>query len=144
MEVKWIGNLAIWLSIVCIVAWCDRAFAAEEFIPGELIIGFASTADRDTFVQRGECVLLDVTAGGEKPAGVNFEIVGRVSLRLKIKFSSNLESRLQDDPASELQILEEVAEQLKAKFKTIRYAHPNWIAVPVPLNQVDRLTQCSP
>ena len=133
------ANLISRLMLICALAFVSVAHAPaqvgvsrpptlEDFVPAELIIGFEAPEYRDTFIDRIECIGQSILAGGEPPAALSSRPIGMVSLILRINFAANVEMRLRDDPVAELEVLEQIARQLKARDGKIKYAYPNWAA----------------
>jgi len=100
---------------------------APPFVPGELLIGFASGADREALVNQLDATRERLRAGGEAPAGLSVVRRSGSALKLRIEFPENIKVRLRSNPDAELDLLQEVARQLKASNPNVRYAHPNWI-----------------
>ena len=98
---------------------------AREFVPGDLMIGFASEQDREAAAKKLREKKLGVR--GEKAAGVHVETVGPTGLLLHIELPESLKPRDSWQSASELSLLEEIANKLKASNPSVVYAHPNWI-----------------
>jgi serine protease len=96
-------------------------------VPGEILIGFASGADRDALINQLEATRQRLRAGGETPAGLNAVRRSGSAMKLKIEFPENIKVRLRSDPKAELALLQEIARQLKASNPNVKYAHPNWL-----------------
>jgi serine protease len=96
-------------------------------VPGEILIGFASGADRDALISQLETTRQRLRAGGETPAGLNAVRRSGAAMKLKIEFPDSIKTRLRSDPNAELALLQEIARQLKANNPNVRYAHPNWL-----------------
>jgi serine protease len=111
------------------LAGAGRALAqdAEEFVPGELLVGLDSELDRDTLIGQLERTRSNLRAGGEAPAALIPERNGEATLKLKVEFQTATQSRLRTNPSAELQLLEQVADQIKTSNPKVQYAHPNWI-----------------
>jgi subtilisin family serine protease len=99
----------------------------QPHVPGELLIGFDSDADRDQLIQRLGETKDRLRARGEPPAAVIVERQSGSALKLTIEFPEHVKSRLRTNPEDELPMLEDLARQLKANDSNIKYAHPNWI-----------------
>ncbi len=96
-------------------------------VPGEILIGFTSGADRDALLNQLEATRQRLRAAGETPAGLNAVRRSGSALKLKIEFPENIKVRLRANPSAELTLLQEIARQLKAQNPNIKYAHPNWL-----------------
>jgi len=96
-------------------------------VPGEILIGFTSNAERDALLNQLETTRQRLRAAGEAPAGLNAVRRSGSALKLKIEFPETIKVRLRGNPAAELALLQEIARQLKMQNPNIRYAHPNWL-----------------
>jgi serine protease len=93
------------------------------FTPGELIVGFESQEHRQQLKQK----LTDaVTLRGERADSVQAEDVGDTALRIRIEPGPRVRGATRNDPAAELQVLQEKAKEFRDADPRIRYAHPNW------------------
>jgi serine protease len=104
------------------------------FAPGELIVGYGSQNDRDQALKELNSSKDNVSVRGERAGNVEYQAVGGRSLKLRMDLPVRMRGQTDQQPGLELQVLKETAEQLKARDKRIKYAHPNWILGinPVP------------
>src|SRR5262249_22149938 len=96
------------------------------FVPGQLVIRFDNDQDREALINRLGETRDVLRAGGERPGGLTVENVGNSSLVLKIEFSDNVKVRLRNNPQAELDILFELARQIKPNNPSVISAKPNW------------------
>src|SRR3954471_13355188 len=92
-----------------LVAASAEPVLAQPHVPGEILIGFASGADRDALLNQLEAMRQRLRAGGETPAGLNAVRRTGSAMKLKIEFPESIKSRLRADPGAELALLQEIA-----------------------------------
>src|SRR5579871_12330 len=131
-----IGLTGTWLLQVFV----DRAFAqanaTQQFVPGELIVGYKSPQDRDDAIKDiRDTKSKSLRVRGAVPDSVNVKKIGETSLQVHIDFPKETQRSVRDNPASEYTVLEEVAKQLKDNDPRVKYAHPNWIMTIEPPTQ---------
>jgi len=108
-------------------ASAQSAGSQQQFVPGELIVGFNSDADRSSFARSAVDIGRKLRIGGERPDAIDVKTIGANAVIVKVKLSAGMRSRIRNDPNSELGALQEAAWQIKAGNPRVRYAHPNWI-----------------
>lgn len=117
-----------------------RAQAPEEFVPGELLVGYKTMSDRDEAAQaltaQREAFLLP---GGETAAEMTVEPLSGSALKLRIELPPSMRAAAKEGSAEELRLLQETAEKLRQADERIIYAHPNWIVgiPPQPVPEFD-------
>jgi hypothetical protein len=109
----------------------------EDFVPGELLVGVSAPQDRDVLVRRLEQDRPGYRTGGDHLAGLTIKTLGSSALKLQVLFSDTVKDRLRENPGAELELLEDLARQIKANNPDVRYAHPNWIT---RIDPVERLS----
>jgi subtilisin family serine protease len=98
-----------------------------DFVPGELIVGYYTDQDVQDAKQKIANAADDVRVRGNRPAGIRVEEHGGASLVLHIEFPDSLRQATRGDPASELALLQELAQQIKQNDSRVKYAQPNYI-----------------
>ena len=124
--------LALLLTEQLPTAHAQSAKASQNFVPGELIVGYKSEQDRDS-------ALNDIRSGegklrGPGGSGVQAEELGETGLKLSFDFSGITRGPSENSP-SDLALLQGIAKSLRESDNRVKYAHPNWI-----LNIEPRLT----
>jgi len=127
----------------------ERALAQNPrtppHVPGQLLIGFESSADREALLNQLDQTKEGIRANGERPSDVVVERRGENAVIIKIEYPANMRERLRGDPDAELAVLREIAGQLKASNSKITYAHPNWIRdLSPPGPRTDRPLKTAP
>src|SRR5262249_6937703 len=105
-------------------------------VPGELVVGLASQADREALVNRLDATRRGLRAAGEAPARLTVTRTGPSELKVTVEFPQNVRRGLVNNPGAELEYLQEIARQLKASNPNVEYAHPNWIVNVDPLEEI--------
>jgi hypothetical protein len=123
------------LSCVAVRSASAQVPEGGEFVPGQILIGTDTTADRDSLARRLEQSQRNYRAGNDSLAGLTVEKSGNSSLRLKVQFSDTVKGRVRGNPNAELGLLQDLADQIRSNNPNIRYAHPNWIVRVDPVEQ---------
>src|SRR5262249_60958295 len=114
----------------------DQAFSQSPGtaspVPGQLLIGFQSSADRESLLNQLDQAKEGIRAGGERPSDVVVARRGESGMIIKIEYPANLRERMRGDPNAELAVLREIAGQLKAANNKIAAATPNSTRRPKP------------
>jgi hypothetical protein len=104
-------------------------FAAEpKFEPGELLIGYMTSNDRDRAIKKLAGAKDALRVRGERLEGVEAQPIAGNAVKLRLTFSAHVLSARRNNPSEEVADLQEVAKQLKETDPSVQYAHPNWIA----------------
>lgn len=116
--------LALLLTEPLPAAYAQSAKASQNFVPGELIVGYKSEQDRDS-------ALNDIRSGegklrGPDGSGVQAEELGETGLKLSFDFSGITRGPNENSP-SDLALLQGIAKSLRESDNRVKYAHPNWI-----------------
>ena len=122
---------AIYLvSFATLLAFAPPIAMADQsnFQPGELLVGYSNSVDRDHAAQNLSHSKDLLQVRGDKLEDVQVQPVGDKALRLVLRFPYKVRSATRDNPADQLALLIDVARQLKDNDGSIRYAHPNWVA----------------
>jgi hypothetical protein len=105
------------------------SFAAEpKFEPGELLIGYMTSNDRDRAIKKLAGAKDALRVRGERLEGVEAQPIAGNAVKLRLTFSAHVLSARRNNPSEEVADLQEVAKQLKETDPSVQYAHPNWIA----------------
>jgi subtilisin family serine protease len=112
------------------------------FVPGELLVGYGSQVERNKAAQEFNHTSDSAGVRGKAAAGLQVQSIGNTSLKLRIDLP-NVRGRSSD----ELEVLNEIATDLKSRDKSVKYAHPNWIVtvdelpprVPMDLTSLDAM-----
>jgi subtilisin family serine protease len=138
-------NTIVLIGAVLAQACANHAVAQSQqpsFEPGELLVGYDSRQGRDQALQ--EFNSRDaVKVRGESSGRVEVQSIGDTSLKLRIDLPNKVRGKTSD----ELEVLKEIAAELKDRDKRVKYAHPNWIVtvdelpprVPMDLTPLDRM-----
>lgn len=100
--------------------------AQQQFVPGELIVGYKSAQDRKSAlkdIEASKGSLRGLNNGG----GVQAQEIGGTALKLRFNFSEETARSIQGNRASELSLLKDWAKSLREGDGRVKYAHPNWI-----------------
>jgi subtilisin family serine protease len=109
----------------------------RAFEPNELIVGYRTQEDRGKAVSDLSSVRDGLKVRGQAAESVEAQPTGRTAVRLHLSFPLEIQAQSVSDPNAELQILQEVASQIKARDDRVEYVHPNWILrVPLPFADV--------
>jgi hypothetical protein len=119
----------VYLALVFVIGTVVSSVAAEpRFQPGELLVGYATSNDRDTALKRLSGAKDVLRVRGERLVGVEFEPIADKAVKLHLTFPAPVLSVTHNNPSEEIAVLQDVAKQIKDADKTVQYAHPNWIA----------------
>jgi len=124
---RWICFVVAALTVVPAEQAFSQTPGTASHVPGQLLIGFQSPADRESLLNQLDQAKEGIRAGGERPSDVVVARRGESGMIIKIEYPANLRERMRGDPNAELAVLREIAGQLKASNNKITYAHPNWI-----------------
>jgi subtilisin family serine protease len=117
------------LAGLCFAEMADVALAqqrARDFVPGELIVGYASPADADAALREAGASQGAPSLRGLPALAIEAKKSSESSLKLHIDFSASAMSRFQSQPTSELRLLQDIADRLKRQNPRVVYAYPNW------------------
>jgi subtilisin family serine protease len=107
-----------------------QAQEPRNFVPGELLVGYTTEADRDDAAQALSARKRSfVLPGGGKAKDLTIEPLGGAALLVRIELPRSRKVAKRD-PAAELKLLEQTAANLRQADARITYAHPNWI-IPI-------------
>jgi subtilisin family serine protease len=121
------GLLAIGSSPSFIGRAHAQATPGMAFVPGELIVGYYTEQDVQDAKQKIANATDDVRVRGNRPAGIQVEEHGGASLVIHIEFPESIRQATRGNPASELALLQELAQQIKQNDSRVKYAQPNYI-----------------
>jgi serine protease len=99
---------------------------ARDFVPGELIVGYASPEDAAAALREAGASQNANSLRGLPALGIEAKKSGESSLKLHIDFSATARSGFQSQPASELRMLQDIADRLRRQNGRVVYAYPNW------------------
>ncbi len=113
-----------------IPAHAQSAKAQQDFVPGELIVGYKSEQDRNSALSdiQSEKGKLRGPGGG----GVQAEEIGETTLKITFDFSGTTRGPNENSP-SDLALLQGIAKSLRESDNRVKYAHPNWIMTVDPV-----------
>jgi subtilisin family serine protease len=116
------------LFAAAIPAGCaDAQELQQEFVPGELIVGYRKAQDRERALVSSSLDAGDLQVRGLALPDVQTTPIGDRALKLRLRMPAGLGRTIEESPANELAALRDVAAQIKAKDSGVRYAHPNWV-----------------
>jgi hypothetical protein len=123
----------VYLALVFVLGTVVPSVAAEpRFEPGELLVGYATSSDRDTALKRLSGAKDVLRVRGERPIGVEVEPIADKAVKLHLTFPAPVLNVTHNNPSEEIAVLQDVAKQIKDADHTVQYAHPNWIAEMKP------------
>lgn len=121
----YIWSLAVLLFLGIVVP----AFAAEQkFEPGELVIGYATSNDRDIAMKKLNGAKDIPRVRGERLDALEAKPIAENAIKVRLTLPERVLSATRNNPSEELAVLQDVAKQLRENDPSVRYAHPNWIA----------------
>jgi serine protease len=127
LRTAFMGLIGLWLLQVL----ADDAYAQDNslqrFVPGELIIGYNSSQERDDAIRNINEKKDTFRVRGANPVNTQVKKVGENGLVLRLDFPEAVKRGTRSNPVSEYSLLEEAAKQLKESDPRVKYAHPNWI-----------------
>lgn len=103
------------------------------FVPGELIVGYKSQSDRDNAVESLKAGQNNPTVRGQQAESTQIQPVSDTAVKLRFTLPEKVRADAASSPEFQARILREVATQIKADNKNVRYVHPNWILNIDPL-----------
>src|SRR2546423_1758409 len=103
--------LATFLLAATSSSWVLGQSSTPQFVPGELLVGYGSKADRDTALSRISSEVSTKSARGASAGRVSAAPVGGKSVKVMLELPS-LRGTAPSDPQEELRVLEELAGQL--------------------------------
>jgi subtilisin family serine protease len=130
MRVSLAGFAMITLSLVAALSDSTGADAAgaPRFAPGDIIIGYRSTQDREDAVKEINAAKDSFTVrGDEKADGLVASPMGSTGIKLHIEMPVTVRGDASKDPNAERKVLEDLATKIKESDARVKYAHPNWI-----------------
>lgn len=123
----------VYLALVFALATVVSSVAAEpRFEPGELLVGYATSSDRDTALKRLSGAKDVLQVRGERLVGVEVEPIADKAVKLHLTFPAPVLNVTHNNPSEEIAVLQDVAKQIKDADHSVQYAHPNWIAEMKP------------
>jgi hypothetical protein len=126
------------LAILLASAHDDHANAQQprqNFVPGELIVGYASTEDRETALKDLDAARSRLTVKGRPLDSLHAATLGSRVVKLHVEAASEADGPAKSAPVADLSSLQELAAQIKRLDKSVKYAHPNWVATIAPSSQ---------
>jgi hypothetical protein len=118
-----------YFAVLFFLSTIAPSFAAEpKFEPGELLIGYMTSNDRDRALKKLTGAKDALRVRGERLEGVEAQPIAGNAVKLRLTFSAHVLSARRNNPSEEVADLQEVAKQLKETDPSVQYAHPNWIA----------------
>jgi hypothetical protein len=116
-------------AVLIFLSTIASGFAAErKFEPGELLIGYATSSDRDRGIKKLTGTKDTLRVRGDRLEGVDAQPIASNAVKLRLTFPTRVLSATRDNPSAEIADLQELARQLKEMDPSVQYAHPNWIA----------------
>jgi|ERR1019366_1508989 hypothetical protein len=103
------------------------AQTTRPFEPGEIIVGYKSSNDRDTALQQFMGAKDSLSVRGQKINTVHVQAMGPLAVKLRINLPADVKMQAATDPTIELAVLRELAAQIMSSDARVKYAHPNWI-----------------
>jgi hypothetical protein len=119
------GRLLVYVGLVLAIVASVGSAAEPQFVSGELVIGYATPADRDTALKKLSTAK-NMQVRGAPIDKIDAQPVAESAIKLRVTFPRDV-LRSVHGQSDEGVALEEIAGDLKANDKTVRYAHPNWI-----------------
>jgi subtilisin family serine protease len=120
------------LSFLRATSGADAESAVPPFVPGNLVIGYKSSADADAALADMKSATNKVRVRGVPAEGVQAKKVLDTTVSLQIDLPRDVAAAVRGNPASELAVLQEIAAGIKASDGRVAYAHPNWIMSIAP------------
>jgi hypothetical protein len=112
-----------------VFATIASSVAAEpKFEPGELLVGYVTSGDRDAALKRLAGAKDVLRVRGERLVNVEIQPVSEKAVKLHLTFPAPVLNVTHDNPSEEIAVLQDVAKQIKDADHSVEYAHPNWIA----------------
>jgi hypothetical protein len=117
------------IALFFVFATVASSVAAEpKFEPGELLVGYVTSGDRDAALKRLTGAKDALRVHGERLVNVEIQPFAEKAVKLRLTFPAPILSVTQDNPSEEIAVLQDVAKQIKDADHSVEYAHPNWIA----------------
>jgi hypothetical protein len=118
-----------YFAVLFFLSTIAPSFAAEpKFEPGELLIGYMTSNDRDRAIKKLTGAKDALRVRGERLEGLEAQPIAGNAVKLRLTFPAHVLSARRNNPSEEVADLQEVAKQLKETDPSVQYAHPNWIA----------------
>src|ERR1700730_242003 len=128
LQIAFMFLIGIALSQATVI---ERARAQNSpppsFVPGELIIGYKSSDDRDQAVREKTATQKKMRVRGASRTELEIQKVGESAVKVRIKFPKSVQENTRAGSPSELSLLQEIAKQLKEKDPRIDSVQLNWI-----------------
>jgi hypothetical protein len=120
----------LYFALIFVFATVVASSVADEpkFEPGELLVGYVTSGDRDAALKRLAGAKDILRVRGEQLVNVEIQPVADKSVKLHLTFPAPVLSVTQNNPSEEIAVLQDVAKQIKDADHSVEYAHPNWIA----------------
>jgi len=119
----------VYLALLFVLGTVGSSVAAEPmFEPGELLVGFASSSDRDAALKRLSGAKDILRVRGERLVSVEVQPIADKTVKLHLTFPAPVLSATRNNPTEEIAVLQDVAKQIRDTDNSVQYAHPNWMA----------------
>jgi hypothetical protein len=119
----------LYVALLFVFATVVSSVAAEpKFEPGELLVGYTTSSDRDAALKRLSGAKDVLRVRGERLVNVEIQPVADKAVKLHLTFPAPVLSVTHNNPSEEIAVLQDVAKQIKDADHSVEYAHPNWIA----------------
>lgn len=119
----------LYVAFLFVFATVVSSVAAEpRFEPGELLVGYVTSSDRDAALKRLSGAKDVLRVRGERLVSVELQPVADKAVKLHLTFPAPVLSATHNNPSEEIAVLQDVAKQIKDADHSVEYAHPNWIA----------------
>jgi hypothetical protein len=101
--------------------------SGRSFEPGELIVGYKSPDDREHALRQLNSAVVSLHVRGEPVENLQVQPVGLSAVKLRFNLPDKVQATTAKDSGTELQVLQDLAAQIKNDDDRVKYAHPNWI-----------------
>jgi hypothetical protein len=123
----------LYVALLFVFATVVSSAAAEpKFEPGELLVGYTTSSDRDAALKRLSGAKDVLRVRGERLVDIEIQPVADKAVKLHLTFPAPVLSATHNNPSEEIAVLQDVAKQIKDADHSVEYAHPNWIAEAKP------------
>src|SRR5262249_19815445 len=111
---RWICFVVAALTVVPAEQAFSQSPGTASHVPGQLLIGFQSSADRESLLNQLDQAKEGIRAGGERPSDVVVARRGESGMIIKIEYPANLRERMRGRPNAQPPALPPNAGQLTA------------------------------
>jgi hypothetical protein len=119
----------LYVALLFVFATVIPSVATDpKFEPGELLVGYVTSGDRDAALKRLAGAKDALRVRGERLVNVEALPVADKAVKLHLTFPPPVLSATRNNPSEEIAVLQDVAKQIKDADHSVEYAHPNWIA----------------